>query len=325
MGDMSENGLTDYVQRSSRALFAGNYAPEDALVFAQMSYLKFEKAYGCRYDGPPVPMARFADALCARLEQDDQNNRTLLAAVAASGRYNGCSVGRFAAENERSQWAAMTVYLNDFFDSAVIAMRGTDGTALGWTEDLQLLYEEEGTGAQKLSAEYVAEGAQYGLFLTGHSKGGNNVTSAFVMADAAVQEKIVRIDNFDGPGVNESFQERYAHGYARLAGRLQNFYPQDSVIGLLLNDNPGSIYYVESSRAAGILHEHDPYRWQFDGDGHFRYTRQSEWSKVIDEMLDVTVSALSQKERAALVGVLVKAGVPAAIAEGTWKKKPEGL
>ena len=46
MGEVSGSGLIDYVRQSSRALFSGNYAPEDALVFAQLSYMKFEAVYG---------------------------------------------------------------------------------------------------------------------------------------------------------------------------------------------------------------------------------------------------------------------------------------
>lgn len=304
MRDASGNGLADYVRGNQSVLFAGNYAPEDALVLAQLSYMKFEAVYGCHYDGAFVSMEQYASELLRRMKTDDGDDRRLLEAIARGPRYQGCTLGRFAAESEQSQWAALTLHMNDFFGSAVIAMRGTDGTALGWTEDFQLLYEEEGTKAQKLSAEYLESSPQHSLFLTGHSKGGNNVTSAFVMARAAARERVVRVDNFDGPGVNEKFRDRFAEGYVQLAGRLNNFYPQDSVIGLLLNDNPGKIFYVESSMAEGILHEHDPYNWQFDGNNQFRYTTQSGLSKIIDELLDTTVSALTQWERAALVDVL---------------------
>lgn len=316
MGDTSVAGLITYVRENQRALFAGNYAPEDALVFAQLSYLKFEKVYGCHYDGAPVSLAQYARELLNRSDGEDADNRSFLEALEESRRYGGCTADRFAAESERSQWAALTVHMNDFFDNAVIVMRGTDGTALGWTEDFKLLYEEDGTEAQKLSAAYLEGSKERSLFLAGHSKGGNNVTSAFVMANAAAQERVVRIDNFDGPGVNERFQKRFEGGYRQLGAKLGNFYPQDSVIGLLLNDNPGEIYYVESSRAEGILHEHDPYNWRFDKDNRFQYTKQSGLSKIIDEVLDVTVSTLSQRERAALVGILVKGGVPDAIAKG---------
>lgn len=321
MGEVSGNGLTDYVRQNQRVLFAGNYAPEDALVFAQLSYLKFETVYGCHYDGAAVGMEPFASELLRREKVDDADDRALLKAVAAGRRYRNCTIDRFAAESEESQWAAMTIHMNDFFDSVVIAMRGTDGTALGWTEDFQLLYKEEGTEAQKLSADYLGQSMQQSLFLTGHSKGGNNVTSAFVMSEASVRDRVVRIDNFDGPGVNEKFRDWFAGGYAQLENRLNNYYPQDSVIGLLLNDNPGRIFYVKSSRAEGILHEHDPYNWQFDGNGQFRYTAQSGLSKMIDEVLDITVSALTQWERAALVGVLERSGIPAALAKGGRPKE----
>lgn len=321
MVDALQSGLVTYVRENERALFAGNYGPEDALVFAQLSYLKFEKVYGCHYDGAPVRLAHCAGELLRRLGGEDADNRSFLEALTESERYKGCTADRFAAENERSQWAAVTIHMNDFFDSAVIAMRGTDGTTLGWTEDLKLLYKEKGTEAQKLSADYLEDSRERNLFLTGHSKGGNNVTSAFVMAGADKRDKVVRIDNFDGPGVNTKFRERYAQGYVQLGKRLSNFYPQDSVIGLLLDDNPGESFYVESSRAEGILHEHDPYNWKFDRNHRFAYTDQSELSKIIDDVLDIAVDTMSQWERVVLVSALVKAGVPAAIAEGRWPPK----
>ena len=70
---------------------------------------------------------------------------------------------------------------------------------------------------------------------------------------------------------------------------------------------------MRSSRAEGILHEHDPYNWMFDADGQFQYTRQSSLSKLLNETLDITVHALSQRERVMLVDVLVRSGALAAI------------
>lgn len=304
------SGLSEYVQNSGQILDAGNYNEMDALVLASLSYIEFEKIYP-DYQGRNVTVQQFAkDALAAGIDLPD-TKRALLEQIQNSDRYSECTIHHMAAENETSQWAAMTVDINDGTQTSVIAMRGTDGTELGWNEDFQLAYADDGTQAQKLSAAYLQDSTASNIFLTGHSKGGNDVTSAYVMSDASVRDRVVHIDNFDGPGVNDEFRDLYRQGYAELDGKLDNYYPENSVIGLLLNDNPGQENFVRcdtSEEYSGwwIFGEHDPYCWQFDEEnGGFRRGDQSELSETLNQLLDNTLEEMSQQERRDIVQAII--------------------
>lgn len=316
---MSEtSGINQYLKNNSAPLTSGNYSETDALVFSRLSYFKFENIYE-DLGNTRVSVQDFADEVLKREGKLSQDEREFLTQLKESDRYAACTIHDFAAENTDSQWAAMTVDINDGGDTSVIAMRGTDGSTLGWTEDLELLYSEGGTNAQKLSAEYLENSKAENIYMTGHSKGGSDVTSGYVMASEEARSRVQHIDNFDGPGMNKDFMEAYGQGYQELGDKLTNYYPEDSVIGLLLNDNPGETHFISADvrpefEDKGLLGQHDLFALELGEDGHLEETKQSRLSDFIDETLDGTVGDLSQAERASLVTALEKLGIPSMIA-----------
>lgn len=310
-------GICTYLTNNQTLLSSENYSPEDALVFAELSYFKFEEIFE-NYRSISISVPRLASEIYNKQAGLSDDEKTFLLYVAENNRFSNCTIDTMAAENETSQWAALTCHINDGTDSAVVAMRGTDSSVMGWTEDLNLAYSC-GTNAQKLSAEYINNISAENIYLSGHSKGGNDVTSGFLAATPAARNRILRIDNFDGPGVNSEFMEAYAEEYKELAKKLNNFYPKNSIIGMLLTDNPGNSYFVSCKvrpryENKGIFGEHDPFSWEFTPDNHFAYTNQSLLSNFVDQTLDDITSLLSQEERAKLIGMMEKLCVPAIIA-----------
>lgn len=311
---MSETSLTGYAAGNSERLTAANYNEVDALLFAKLSYSRFEDVYpNGGYNGRTVTVTEYAQALLdADMAGDD---KALLEALAHSDRYAECTISQMqSSEGMNSQWAAMTVNINDGSNTGIVAMRGTDGTALGWNEDLELLVNGQGTNAQELSRKYLENCNAEHILATGHSKGGNDVVSAYAMADEATRKKVIHLDNFDGPGVNEAFREKYKAGYEELAQKLANYYPQDSIVGLLLNNNPGENHFIyskasDSSYNMGIMSEHDAAAWQVDGTSFYR-ADQSWLSKLIDKGLDTVVENLPESERIKLYNVLIKFQIP---------------
>ena len=319
MSDMS--GMSQYVVKNSSIVLSGaNYNEMDALVFAQLSYLKFENIVELK-NKKSVTMDEFVDAMLdsGKVTGD---NRILLENIKNSGRYKNCTISNMEAENDTSQWAAITVNMNDSENTAVIAMRGTDGTTLGWGENFELVYSSKGTKVQKLSKEYLERIEAENIYMTGHSKGGNDVVSAYCMAEEEERNKVKRIDNFDGPGVCTEFEIHYKNGYEELDDKLHNYYPENSVVGLLLNDNPGEVHYVEAEirenyKDKGIFGEHDAHSWQIDENGNILISSegQSEFSEYLDNVLDGSLAQLNQYERYCVIQFLKKIGVPGVISD----------
>lgn len=140
-----------------------------------------------------------------------------------------------------------------------IAFRGTDLTIAGWKEDLNMSFMT--VPSQKEAVAYTERMARRGMALRlgGHSKGGNLAVYAGARVAPSVQERILRVYSFDGPGVDE--ETLGCEGYERISARIESYIPQSSVVGMLLHYHPR--YTVVRSTSLGIL-QHDAMtgRWK---------------------------------------------------------------
>ena len=347
---MEDSGLISYItdENNQGDMTADTYNETDALAMSTLSYIRFEDVLGSGTSDPDyaggVGATHYSDSMTVReyaqavldskiLESpayaDDKSIEekiALVEAIAESDRYDECVIHDFAvADTNNSQWAAFTVDMKstDGTTTSVVAMRGTDGTTLGWSEDFHLAHDVDGTNAQNCAAQYMrdygaSDGVADNIYMTGHSKGGNDVIAAYTMSDEDVRSRIVHIDNFDGPGSNASFRNYNPAAYAELSDKLTNYYPQDSVIGLLLYDNPGKNVFISSTirekySSMWIMGEHDPYSFNVV-DGHIVSHPQSELSSLLNKSIDETISGMSNFELEQFANALDKMGIPALIA-----------
>ena len=180
-----------------------------------------------------------------------------------------------------------------------IAFRGTDLTIAGWKEDLNMSFMT--VPSQKEAASYAGRIARRGaaLRLGGHSKGGNLAVYAGACADVSVQERILRVYSFDGPGVDAGTLN--SQGYDRISGRIESYIPQSSVVGMLLHYHP--VYTVVRSATAGIL-QHDAMTWQVK-DGAFVTLGDVDLSgKITDEAIHTWLEGMDMDQRRELVDTL---------------------
>lgn len=319
--------INDYISTQDEALTSGNYNEMDAAVFAQLSYIRFEDL-GFAGEDTSISVSDYARAVRENEKVYDSlkaDEKELIRALENSERYQNCSMTNFQTQDTLkvdgnhldSQWAAYQVKIDN--DTSVVAMRGTDGTTLGWREDFQLAYDTDGTNAQRLSAEYMKGIDTDSNYLTGHSKGGNDVIAAYIMSNPGIRDSVLRIDNFDGPGVNSTYQNNFKDGYSELAEKLNNYYPPDSVIGRLLIDKTGNTRYVQSEvreayEKMGILGEHDLFSFVIDDGNGFASAKPSYLSNIINESLDKTVADLTPQELENALRMADKLGVYSLIA-----------
>ena len=142
---------------------------------------------------------------------------------------------------------------------------------VGWKENFNLSYLDETPGQNK-AKKYLKQVAAYicndeninnksintrKLWIGGHSKGGNLAVFAAMHVDKEVQDVIIKVFNFDGPGFNHKMI--YTAGYKRIFDRIETFLPQSSIVGLLLEHVDD--YEVVRSRNSGPL-QHDAFSSQ---------------------------------------------------------------
>lgn len=239
------------------------------------------------------PGARFADLQRAECYQGmflgltPGDLKRLLAALVANPRFRDLRLRDYRSvfdEASHTQFAAMTVTWGD--DFAYVGFRGTDTSIVGWRENFDMAYRPV-VCAQELARAYLDEVAPHlpeRLFVGGHSKGGNLAAYAALTCSDAVRERIARVWCHDAPGFPRGRWDE--DELARLAGRIDQTVPQDSVVGMLM-DFPAAPRTVRST-ATGV-DQHSPFTWEIE-DGDFVYLERPNASALalhdtIDEWL----------------------------------------
>lgn len=182
-----------------------------------------------------------------------------------------------------------------------IAFRGTDLTIAGWKEDLNMSFMT--IPSQKEAAAYTERMARQGtaLRLGGHSKGGNLAVYAGARVAPCVQERILRVYSFDGPGLDE--ETLGSQGYDRISARIESYIPQSSVVGMLLNYHPR--YTVVRSTSLGIL-QHDAMSWQVENGAFVRQNDLDMSGKITDETIHTWLQGMDMDQRRELVDTLYR-------------------
>ena len=132
------------------------------------------------------------------------------------------------------------------------------------------------------------------IILCGHSKGGNLAVYAAAFCSFAIQNRIQRVYNHDGPGF--SAETLQAAGYRSIAQRIETFVPQSSVVGMLMEHEE---HYTVISSTQISLWQHDPYSWEVLGPDFVRLDALDRQSIVLDSTIKHWISELDRSQREA--------------------------
>ncbi len=221
---------------------------------------------------------------------------------ALSARFSGAGVSDFVNRVDRAnhiQFCALTFHPGD--GSLFVAFRGTDSTLTGWREDFSLSYSVR-TPAQEAAVRYLEDiAARYPgpIRVGGHSKGGNLALYAASFCNDAVRARIADVYSNDGPGLNEKAVD--TPDYVPLSGCFHLIIPEESVIGVIMND--GTERRVIKSSARG-LQQHDPMTWQVLGSAFEEAGGQTGSSVFVDRTVRRWLDDMSDSERQSLTDAL---------------------
>lgn len=194
------------------------------------------------------------------------------------------------------QFSALTVRIPD--GTRYITFRGTDDNIFAWKENFQMAVMEA-VPAQKDALLYLrwAMDAYDGEFIVcGHSKGGNLAVYAASMLPPALQDRIISVYSFDGPGFQEAFLRE--EGYHRILPKLHSLIPQNSLVGVLLST--GREPEIVTSGSFGTR-AHDGFTWEVLGRGFVRAEALSQSSVTFRNAMRETLSGMSLPEREAFI------------------------
>ncbi|MGM9668590.1 MAG: DUF2974 domain-containing protein [Faecousia sp.] len=266
----------------------------DGMILARLSYLPLDGLV----DGK-ISIARLGESALEQSVLTNQDEK-LLRALCNSDRFSGVLLSDYVNLVDpvtQTQFAAVTAEISEnmFF----VAFRGTDNTLVGWKEDFNMSFtfpvpsQTEAVGY----FERVAAARPRGSFLLGgHSKGGNLAACAAAFCSPELQDRILRVMSFDGPGFAREVLER--EGYQRICGRISTFVPQSSVVGMLLEHEEK--YTVIRSTQVGPW-QHDLLSWEVLGGSFITLEHVTGSSVFVDRTLKLLVSEMSPQQREALV------------------------
>ena len=200
-------------------------------------------------------------------------------------------INRVSSENEE-QFCAITYH---FLDKIYICFRGTDDTIIGWQENLNMICEKT-IPAQTDAVKYLNKVASLfpskQIIIGGHSKGGNLSFYSSIYCEKSVQDRIIRVYSFDGPGF---FKKRLdKEKYLRIKNRMISFLPQNSIVGQFFDLI--SKKYIIKSNARG-LNQHEALSWQIEGKHFIKEKSLTQKSIDIDKGITKLISSLTLKER----------------------------
>ena len=204
---------------------------------------------------------------------------------------------RLINDNENTeQFSALTVRIPD--GPRCITFRGTDDNIFAWKENFHMSVMDT-VPAQEDALHYLlwAMNAYEGSFVVcGHSKGGNLAIYAASLLPREMQDRIIAVYDFDGPGFQDAFLKK--EGYLNILPRLHSIVPENSIVGMLLSKGKEPTVVACDSFGAKA---HDGFTWKVLGTGFVRARRLSPSSAMFNRAMDETLANMSQQDREAFI------------------------
>lgn len=271
----------------------------DYLVLCRVAYIKMTGIVPASFSEAAICLAYMAEEVIKQ-NLAAKEDAALLTALQHCIRFQNLKLlGHVDVfdDDEQEQFSAVTVLLPD--ESMVIVFRGTDSTIIGWKEDFNMGFADN-VPAQQDAAEYIKNAseqlAERPIRLCGHSKGGNLAVYSAAFCKEAIQQRILEVRNFDGPGFNE--KNIHHEGVKKISARTCTYLPQSSVVGMLLAHEEA--FTIVHSKSIGIF-QHDLYTWEIEGGDFVTESKNTRSSQFIDSTLKDWLGSMRPEKREAFI------------------------
>lgn len=290
------SNINDYlIWRGDIPIMSGaKFNEVDSMILARFSYLIFDKI-----DLKEIETIESISNKMKKFKNEEfryNGDKDLITNLGKSKRFKNMQVTDYIKNNDREtekQFSAITVHISD--DEMYLSFLGTDKSILGWKEDFNMSFMEN-VPAQLAGLEYVKIIAKKypnkKMRLGGHSKGGNVAVYSAVESPAELQNRIIEIYNYDGPGFDKKVVE--SNKNKEIIKKVHTYIPQDSVIGRILEHEEK--YEVVHSTEKGI-YQHDIYSWQVMADKMVKVDKVTNSSEVINYAIREWLKTTTPEQR----------------------------
>ena len=273
----------------------------DSMILARFSYLRFDKIELNDEETIESISNKMKD-----LDNDEflyNGDKELITYLGKSERFKNMRITDYiknADKETEKQFGAITIHICE--DELYVSYIGTDSTINGWKEDFNMAFMEN-VPCQLSGREYLEKIAEKypnaKIKIGGHSKGGNVAIYAAITVDNNIQKRIVKVDNYDGPGFNEDIINKYKN--EKIIAKIETFVPQDSIIGRLLNHQEKTTisYSIEKG-----IYQHDIYSWQVLKDEIIKLEKNTETSEDINKTITEWLATTTSEQRKVFIDSL---------------------
>lgn len=298
--------LHDYIEwRGDIPFEAMGFSDVDNLVLGSICFIDLSGIVSSSAGGEAIPLWAAAEAFFADEEKCNKNYGLisptkdfikLFRMAAGSVRYRDIGVCGYVSHvdhDDAEQFGAVTYILPG--GEIYIAFQGTDDSLAGWKENFLLSYVFP-IRSQRAALEYLEEAASErsgGIYIGGHSKGGNLAFYSAIYASEGVKARIIKAWSNDGPG----FYKRIVNGelYRGMRDRLVCIMPEESIVGRLFDNDPGKLVIMKCEMK-GLL-QHNPFFWQIKGGDVIHAEKFTDDSTVIRRAFRKYLSEIDGKGR----------------------------
>lgn len=253
--------LIDYVKDYSNKDFCDKeFSLEDAVVFASLAYLYFERI-NKKTSIFIKDILEYIDLINKGAIEQKRNPR-LIRYISKSKRFKNIKVCYGKGKENRKdnfQFGAVTFCLPNKLN--IIAFRGTSLDISGWIENLNMSVDNK-TKCQMLGAEYVKKVMKKidgNFIILGHSKGGNTSIYASMNQSRYFKDRIIKVYDLDGPGFKDNVYK--LKKFKSIEEKVTRVVIKDDIVGCLLNTYQ---HYLVIDCFLFSFMAHDLYNWKFE-------------------------------------------------------------
>ena len=254
----------------------------DSMILARFSYLRFDKI--------ELESAETIESISKKMKDFANEeflyngDKELITNLGLSKRFNCMTITDWEqnSDNEtEKQFGAITIHISD--KELYVSYIGTDCTINGWKEDFNMAFMHNVPCqiAGKIYLEEIAKKyPEKRIRIGGHSKGGNVAIYSAIAASEDVKKRIIKVDNYDGPGFNKEIIEEYAK--SQILDKIETYLPQDSIIGRILNHKEKTTVVLSLEKG---IYQHDIYSWQILRDKPIKLEKNTSMSEDVNKTI----------------------------------------
>ena len=299
--------LFDYLNWRGDLSFAHSEVNEvDGMIFSLLSYMDLRGIISASHEtSTAIPLRSAINAFFTKNPDPKKISLgliipkdipKLIRAVKETTRFRNVGIKAHVNVLDRQsemQFSATTFVLDN--GNELIAFRGTDDSIIGWKENFNMSFMEV-VPAQKAALEYLKAEAEYcsgKLMLAGHSKGGNLAVYSATRAGDSIQDRLLHVWSFDGPGFCYKMVDDPS--YIRIRPIIRTLIPQSSIVGILMEHE--EFYTVVKSRQRSGMLQHDGLTWEVSGASFVHLRHVTDECKRVDRNINQLIHSMSLEQR----------------------------